>query len=207
MEKEAYLLISTIFGAIVGACTTTFAAWMKSPSDLKLAQANHEHQARIEGQKLAHQQHQESRAQLREKCEEAHQLLSKIRTDTTPQASYLMRSTGTTFANEQRQQSHEDIRRLLMITDLYFPQLQEPVEALEGLTIGFWHNHDNVTFLEGVEDPERFKSDRDNALHELSHTSREIRPKVAEAKKQLREVTGSLSVASSSEVAGLADEG
>jgi hypothetical protein len=193
MEKEAYILLGTIFGAIVGAGTTTVAAWMKSRSDLKLAQANHEHQARLEGQKLAHQQQQESRERHRGKCEEAHQLLSKIRTDTTPRASHLIRSNGTAFANEQFQKNQEDVHRLHMITDLYFPQLQEPVEALAALTIGFWNNHDHVMFLEQVEDPEQFKSERDDALHELFQTSQEIGPKVVEVKKRLREVAASLS--------------
>ena len=142
----------------------------------------------MEGQKLADQQQRERREQLREKLEEAHQLLSKIRTETTPQASHRMRSTEATLYPEQYHKSHEDVRRLPMITDLYFPQLQEPVKALEGLTIHFWNEYQHVMSLGGAEDPARFKNDRDNALHELSEISREIGPKVLEAKNKLREV-------------------
>jgi hypothetical protein len=106
-----------------------------------------------------------------------------------------MRKTGITYSREHYQKSHENVRRPLMITDLYFPQLQEPVEALAALTIGFWNEHENVMFLEGVKDPEWFKSDRDNALRGISETSWGIGPKVAEVKNKLREVAASLSAA------------
>jgi hypothetical protein len=136
MEAAVVGLTSTVLGALI----SSVAGWMSN-----------KRQYRMEGQKLADEQQKERREQLREKREEAHQLLSKIRTETTPQASHRMRSTEATLYPEQYQESHDDVRRLLMIADLYFPQLQEPVKALEGLTIGFWNNHETVMSLEGVE--------------------------------------------------------
>jgi hypothetical protein len=82
-----------------------------------------------------------------------------------------------------------------MITDLYVPQLQEPVEALAALPIGFWNEHENVMFLEGAKEPEWFKRDRDDALGGISETSRGIGPKVVEAKNEFREGAASLSAA------------
>jgi hypothetical protein len=187
MEVAVVGLISTVLGStVLGALISLGISWM-----------NNRHQSHREEQKFAAQQEKERRERLREKLEEAHQLLSKIRTDTTPQASHLMRSTGTTLSNEQHQKSYEDVRRLLMIADLYLPQLQEPVKALEGLMNSFWLDHQNVMFLEKVEDPARFKDDRDGRVRELSKTSRELGLKVLEAQNKLREVATLLSVADS----------
>jgi hypothetical protein len=149
----------------------------------------------MEGQKLADQQQKERRKQLREKLEEAHQLLSKIRTETTPRASHIMRKTGSTYSREQYQKSNEDVRRLLMITDLYFPQLRDPVENLARLTNRFWNELENIMFLDEAKEPERFRDDVNTAQRELSQASGEIGQKIADAKNILREVAASLSSA------------
>jgi hypothetical protein len=90
-EKEIYLLI----GAVLGAAASLITTKINPRSQLTLAREN---QSRIEEQKLAHQQQKERRKQPREKLEEAHQLLSKIRTETTPGASRIMRKTGMTYS-------------------------------------------------------------------------------------------------------------
>jgi hypothetical protein len=180
MEAAVVGFIGTVLGALLSLVT----GWM-----------NNKHQYRMEGQKLADQQQKERRKQLREKLEEAHQLLSKIRTETTPRASHIMRKTGSTYSREQYQKSNEDVRRLLMITDLYFPQLRDPVENLARLTNRFWNELENIMFLDEAKEPERFRDDVNTAQRELSQASGEIGQKIADAKNILREVAASLSSA------------
>jgi hypothetical protein len=178
MEAAVVGLISTVLGAVI----SSFAGWM-----------NNNYNYRLDRQKLADQQEKESREQIREKLEEAHQLLSKIRTETTLDASDSMRKTDVTHAHEQQQhqKSNEDVHRLQMIADLYFPQIHDLVEELAKLATRFWRQHNTVTFLAGREEPERFKADWSTALREIPEISQDIGLKVADAKNRLREVSAS----------------
>ena len=73
MEKELYLLCGTALGALVTLLTTM----INTRSQRQIAQNTHEHQYRLEAQKLEYQQWKEHAEFIRQRLEEAYQILSK----------------------------------------------------------------------------------------------------------------------------------
>jgi gas vesicle protein len=193
MEKEIYLLIGTGFGAIVGAAAPLIAAKIHAHSELTRARENHEFQSRMEEQKFAAQQEKDRRERLRKKLEEAYQLLTKISMYTTPQASHIMRTVGTEYSHERREKSSEDMSRLQMLSEVYFPQAREHMEAVGAGTQIFWNQHETILFLQSkVADNETFSDDLRKALAEITPLSLKIRFEVLEARNKLSLVAASL---------------
>jgi hypothetical protein len=181
MPKELYLLI----GAVIGLTGPLLTAWINNRFQLRSARENREHQ-----------EQKERREQLREKLEEAFQLLTKIRMDTRLEASDIMRTTGTEYFHEQRQKSNEDVFRLQMLSEVYFSQVREHVEALATYTNFFWTQHETVLSLQSkVTDDAAFKDDLKKASREIPELSRTINFQVLEARNGLRSVAASLSSA------------
>jgi valyl-tRNA synthetase len=196
MEKEIYLLIGTVFGAIVGAVAPLIGAKIHARFELTRTRESHEFQSRMEEQKLAAQQEKERCERLREKLEEVHQLLTKISMYTTPEASYVMRTTGTEYSHERREKSSEDVSRLQMLSEVYFyfTQARGHIEAVAAATQIFWNQQETILFLQSkVADNAAFNDDLKKALAEISQISLKIRFEVLEAKNRLSLVAASLS--------------
>lgn len=106
MQGEAYVLISTFMGAVLG--------FLSSMLTMKI-------QFKQEAQKLERQAEKEKVDRLMGKLESAHQLLSKIAAESASRPS------DTVIKEEQATEWQkgitEDVRTAQMILDLYFPQL------------------------------------------------------------------------------------
>jgi uncharacterized membrane protein YgaE (UPF0421/DUF939 family) len=201
MPKELYLFIGTILGALVSLLTVM----INNRSQLKLARANHEHQYRIETQKLEYEQQKESFEWLREKLEEAEQIILKIGMQNSVTVSDITREIGVSIVewNAQYLKLDEDVCRLQMMADLYFPKLHDAVRELRGSMNVFWGTQRHLLYVETEafiadhrEDIEREKSFKEDAhmlaLREIWKISDEIGAKVWAVRDGLLQVARSL---------------
>ena len=154
IPKEMYLVIGAVVGfagAILGFVGAIITATISSRTQLRLArEANqqqlrlahdaHQQQHGIETLKLQAQAKQEAQLHLRSKMEEAHQILSKIAAEYSQTANYITWDRGLTAAeyHVQYQQQQGEVQRLEIIAALYFPKLQDVVDALPGLMNQYW---------------------------------------------------------------------
>jgi hypothetical protein len=136
LPKELYLLVGTILGALVSLLT----AMIATRGQLRLARANHEHQERLETQKLDYQARKEELEHLRSKIEEAEQIVFRIGVMNSPTNSDIAMDGGVSIAdhNAHYLTLDEEARRLAVLADLYFPHLQEAVSELRGQMNIFW---------------------------------------------------------------------
>jgi len=157
---------------------------------VRLARENHQHQYQVEVLKFNEQRVRENEAHLREKLEDAHQILSKIATENSMTASFITSMTGVTASeyHTRYQKNEEDVRRLRMVVDLYLPQLHDTVEELTGLTNLFWGNQQELLGQE----PRGNEGAARNTTVRIAELSSEIGRKVMAAKSQLREMAHSL---------------
>jgi hypothetical protein len=192
MEKELYLLLGTVLGALVTLCGTI----VTTRSQRKLAQESHEHQYRIETQKLEYQQRKENIEFVREKLEDVHRILSKIGMENSLTGSYITREIGITKEQYHAQylKNDEEVCRLLMIADLYFPQLQGTAHELRGLMNLFWGQHQNLIAQEAkVSENEYLNNDVIHRLTgEIIGIGEKIAAQVGNAKYKLEEIAASL---------------
>jgi hypothetical protein len=187
MEKELFLLIGTAFGALVAVITSL----INNRSQLQLARENHEHQYSLEAQKLEYQQQKDHSERMRGMLEDTYRILLKITLDNSPTALDIARDTGMTLEQHHAQylKKREDVHRLMMITNLYFPEIGGVVNEVAGLTNVFWGNEMSRLWQisEGQDDAAQ-------ALWgELFKISQEIAEKASQAMMMLISVAKSLS--------------
>ena len=165
-------------------------------SQRKLAQESHEHQYRIETQKLEYQQRKEDIEFIRKKLEDVHLILSKIGMENSLTGSYITREIGITKEQYHAQylKNDEEVCRLLITADLYLPQLQETAYKLRGLMNLFWGNHQDLIRLEAkVSGNEYLNNDEVHRLTgEIIDIGKKIAEQVGHAKYKLEEVAASL---------------
>jgi hypothetical protein len=201
MPKELYLFIGTILGALVSLLTVM----INNRGQLKLARANHEHQYRIETQKLEYEQQKESFEWLREKLEEAEQIILRIGMQNSLTISDITREIGVSIVewNTQYLKLDEDVCRLQMMADLYFPELHDAVRELRGSMNVFWGQQRHLLYVETEafitdhrEDIEREKSFKEDAQmlawREISKIADEVSAKCWAVREGLMRVARSL---------------
>jgi hypothetical protein len=172
---------------------------------LKLARENHKHQSHLETQKLEYEQRKEAFECLQEKLDEAERIVLKIETENSLIGSVIMREGGISIPewNAQYLKLDEDMRRLQMMADLYFPKLQEAVSGLQGKVNVLWGRQRQLLYVESeafvadhLEDMERqksFKEDaRGHAWVKICDISEEVGAKVWEVRNKLRQVAEEL---------------
>jgi hypothetical protein len=136
LPKELYLLVGTIVGALVSLLTVM----LTTRGQLRLARENHEHQARLETQKLDYQARKEEFEHLRSKIEEAELIVLKLSMMNSPTGSDIARDGGISITDHDAQylKLDEEARRLQMLADLYFPDVYKAASALRGQMNVFW---------------------------------------------------------------------
>jgi hypothetical protein len=197
IPKEVFLLVGAVLG-FVGAMITTL---INSRTQLKLtrethqqqqklARETHQHQHGIETLKLQAQAKQEAQVNLRSKMEEAHQILSKIATENSQTASYIMWDRGLTAAeyHAQYQQQQVDVQRLEMIVALYFPKLQDVIDDLPELMNQFWGYQHLMIHRDAkrLEAKEELHNGADPTMETLLDLVRKIHDRVSVAQNRLR---------------------
>jgi len=96
IPKELFLLVGTVLGGVLALAGSVLRARINSRTQLKLARETHRQQYQLEALKVQAQAEREEEARIREKFEEVHQLLSKIRMEYSLTASYIDLERGIT---------------------------------------------------------------------------------------------------------------
>lgn len=124
-------------------------------------------------QKLEHQQEKERIAWFQEKLEEAMQIVLKIDMYNSITGSNITKETGisTSEWNAQYLKLDEDVRRLQMMADLYFPDLHRPVRELRGKMNVFWGYQRQFLYV----DTEAFVTDHVELIEENKSFQEEAR--------------------------------
>ena len=125
MTKELYLLTGATLG-FVGAMITTL---INRRTQLKLARETNQHHYQIEVLKVQAQEEHAAQLYLRDKIEEAHQILSKIAMENSQEACHIMLEQGVTAAeyHTQYQQQQVELQRLRRTAGCtIFPQTARP---------------------------------------------------------------------------------
>ena len=193
IPKEMYLVIGAVVGfagAILGFVGAIITATISSRTQLRLAHDAHQQQHGIETLKLQAQAKQEAQLHLRSKMEEAHQILSKIAAEYSQTANYITWDRALTAAeyHVQYQQQQVEVQRLEMIVALYFPKLQDVVDALPGLMNQYWGYqhlmiHRDAQRREAKEEPH---DGADPAMETILGLVRKIHDCVGRAQNRLR---------------------
>jgi hypothetical protein len=205
MPKELYLLIGTVLGAFVSLIAGMITGIINTRGQLRLARANHEHQYRLETQKLEYEQEKESFQWLRERLEEADQIVLKIAMQHSLTGSDITREVGVSIAewNTQYLKLDEEVCRLQMMADLYFPELHHAVRELRGTMNVFWGKQRHLLYVETeafiadhreyIEQEKSFKEDAQSlAWRGILKISEEINEKVWDVRNGLMQVARSL---------------
>jgi len=171
MPAEAYVLISTFMGAVLGFLSSMFTMRV---------------QFKQETQKLERQAEKEKVDRLMGKLESAHQLLSKIA------AGSASKSSDTIMKEEQvaewQKGITENVRTVQMILDLYFPQLHGAANEICDKTAEMIDARHSLARLES----QRSNEEATRKREQISELSSNVSKLVADAKQRLREVAGSL---------------
>ncbi|HKV10383.1 MAG TPA: hypothetical protein VJ725_19735 [Thermoanaerobaculia bacterium] len=182
MIKELYLFIAAVIGALI----TLTGVIINNRIQLKISRENQKNQLQTELLKSDKSIQREASARLREKIEEAHQILSRIVSDNSMTASHIALDTGLTAQeyHQHYQKSRDEVHRLQMIADLYLPKIHKSIDDIASLTNIFWGAQQTVLY-------QHSQGNKDLTLiarREIVKISTEITYKVADSKLALQEI-------------------
>jgi len=141
MPKEAYIFLGALVTAFVG----FIVAWFTSGVQLKIAKDNSEKDIRLQSDRLDDERLKSEVSLEREKLEKLHKILSVISFENSQTMSYIQSSE--TELSEFRKRYIENCDRLhdaLAITDLYYPDMSEPIREIFGQANCFWGYQEGV---------------------------------------------------------------
>jgi hypothetical protein len=154
---------------------------------------------------LEYEQERENFAWLREKLEEAMQIVLKIGMQNSLTWSDITRETGVSIADWHAQylKLDEDVCKLQMMADLYFPELHRAVRELRGSMNVFWGTQRHLLYVqteafiadhrEDIERDESFKEDAQRlAWGQIPKITDEMGAKVWNVREGLMQVARSL---------------
>ncbi|MDR7121979.1 hypothetical protein [Rheinheimera soli] len=141
MPKETYLFLGALVTALIG----IFVARYTSGVQLKIAKDNSEKDIRLQADRLADERLKNEVALERDKLEKLHKILSVISFENSQTMSYIQSSE--TELSDFRKRYIENCDRLhdaLAITDLYYPDMSEPIRQIFGQANCFWGYQEGV---------------------------------------------------------------
>jgi hypothetical protein len=141
MPKEAYIFLGALVTAILGLVVAKFTSGVQ----LKIAKDNSEKDIRLQSDRLADERLKNEVALERDKLEKLHKILSVISFENSQTMSYIQSSE--TELSDFRKRYIENCDRLhdaLAITDLYYPDMSEPIRKIFGQANCFWGYQEGV---------------------------------------------------------------
>ena len=190
MEKELYLLFGTALGALVTLLTTM----INTRSQRKIAQNTHEHQYRLEAQKLEYQQWKEHAEFIRQRIEEAYQILSKIGMESSMTGQVITEEVGITVEEYHAHylKRDEELCRVQMIAELYVPDLLGIIGKLRGEMNVLWGSNKHHIFDKNKSEESKRDPASDYWIKRVFDASEKISSQVGAAKARLGQVATSL---------------
>ena len=173
MEKELYILVSVLLGAIAAYVT----ARVTSSNQLKIATISSDKELSIQ-KNIFREERLKSEVSLgRTKLEELHIILSQVNLENSQTVSYIQ-SDGKMSLSSFRQRYLESCDRLHIagaIASLYYPEMTERIEEVYGQTNIFWGFQERILSADIKEN----KSSWQASLQEISGASEKISKRVS----------------------------
>jgi len=133
--------MNIILVAIITASSSLLGVVVANLYQLKKQKMEEKHKEKIENQKAEREEKAFVRNVMREKLEEAHQIISKINFENSQTISYITNQTLTIGEFHQRYQNNKvELDRLRMIIGIYFSNLTKYPNILDGNSNLFWGN-------------------------------------------------------------------
>ena len=185
MPKEVYIflgaLVTALLGILVAICT--------SGVQLKIAKDNSEKDIRLQSDRLADERLKNEVALERDKLEKLHKTLSVISFENSQTMSYIQSSE--TELSDFRKRYIENCDRLhdaLAITDLYYPDMSEPIREIFGQANCFWGYQEGVIQIDIKTNEQGWQSNLSKVLDAggvINKHVKSLQYKIAERGKEL----------------------
>lgn len=185
MPKEAYIF----FGALVTAFVGFIVARFTSGVQLKIARDNFEKDLKLQSDRLADERLKNEVSLEREKLEKLHKILSVISFENSQTMSYIQSSE--TELSDFRKRYIENCDRLhdaLAITDLYYPDMTNPIREIFGQANCFWGYQEGVIQIDIKTNEQGWRSNLSKALDAGSEINKRVKIlqyKISERGKEL----------------------
>lgn len=185
MPKEAYIF----FGALVTAFVGFIVARFTSGVQLMIAKDNSEKDLKLQSDRLADERLKNEVSLEREKLEKLHKILSVISFENSQTMSYIQSSE--TELSDFRKRYIENCDRLhdaLAITDLYYPDMTDPIREIFGQANCFWGYQEGVIQIDIKENELGWKSNLSKVMDagsEINKRVKSLQYKISERGKEL----------------------
>lgn len=185
MPKEAYIF----FGALATAFVALLVARFTSGVQLKIAKDNSDKDIRLQSDRLKNERLKSEVTLERDKLERLHKVLSVISFENSQTMSYIQSSD--TELSDFRKRYIENCDRLhdaLAITDLYYPDMSEPIREIFGQANCFWGYQEGVIKIDINTNEQGWSSNLSKALDagvEINKRVKGLQYRISERAKEL----------------------
>lgn len=185
MPNEAYIFL----GAIVTAFVAFMVARFTSGIQLEIAKDNSEKDLELQSDRLADERLKNEVALEREKLEKLHKILSVISFENSQTMSYIQSSE--TELSDFRKRYIENCDRLhdaLAITDIYYPDMTDPIREIFGQANCFWGYQEGVIQIDIQKNEKGWQSNLSKVLDagtEINKRVKSLQYKISERGKEL----------------------
>lgn len=185
MPKEAYIFL----GAIVTAFVTFVVALFTSGIQLKIARDNSEKDIKLQSNRLADERLKNEVALEREKLEKLHKILSVISFENSQTMSYIQ-SSEIELSNFRKRyiENCDRLHDALAITDIYYPEMTNPIREIFGQVNCFWGYQENVIQIDIKTNEQDWHSNLSKVLDagtEINKRVKSLQYKISERDKEL----------------------
>lgn len=185
MPKEAYIFLGVIVTAFVAFVVARFTSGIQ----LKIAKDNSEKDLKLQSDRLADERLKNEVALEREKLEKLHKILSVISFENSQTMSYIQSSE--TELSDFRKRYIENCDRLheaLAITDIYYPDMTDPIREIFGQANCFWGYQEGVIQIDIKTNEQGWQSNLSKVLDagtEINKRAKSLQYKISERSKEL----------------------
>jgi hypothetical protein len=185
VPKEAYIFLGVLVTTFVGFVVAHYTSGIQ----LKIAKDNSEKDIKLQFDRLADERLKDEVSLERAKLEKLHKTLSVISFENSQTMSYIQSSE--TELSDFRKRYIENCDRLhdaLAITDLYYPEMTDPIQKIFGEANCFWGYQEGVIRTDIKTNEQGWQSNLSKVLDagaEINKHVKSLQHQIAERGKEL----------------------
>ncbi|MDD3576412.1 MAG: hypothetical protein RBS14_02915 [Atribacterota bacterium] len=185
MPKEAYILLGALVTAFVGFIVARYTSGVQ----LKIAKDNSAKDIRLQSDRLDDERLKSEVALERDKLEKLHKVLSVISFENSQTMSYI-RSSETDLSDFRKRYiaNCDRLHDALAITDLYYPEMSEPIREIFGQANYFWGYQEGVIQIDIKTNEQGWQSNLSKVLvagAEINKRVKDLQYQISERGKEL----------------------